>query len=322
MVAAAGQLHLDLMGLGLVAHVDAGAGDSEIGGIGFDHPTVGDLDKGPESSRGGGVGQSKPLVTGEDGTAQAGLAAEEEILEVGGKAETDVGLAEGGEVVGCGEGLGVGGGEGDGLTNVGLIAKGPARGTDRGDGGIGLVDGGAVAGTGTGHDPKILEAAGAVGGGVFGALVLGIGVAIGGEVTGDLPNPAAGRIPHPGGGHATAFGFEDAKQPAVVEEVFNGPIQVHILIGAHQSAATGRGRPRIHLLVDLGEAGLGLAVSGKIGQRHVGLGGGVDVVAGAVFGEIGGLVGVGKMESGLEHGVHCYRDWETDRKSTRLNSSH
>ena len=77
-VAAAGQLHLDLVGLGLVAHVDAGAGDSEIGGIGFDHPTVGDLHKGAESSRGGGVGQSEPLVADEDGTAQASLAAEED----------------------------------------------------------------------------------------------------------------------------------------------------------------------------------------------------------------------------------------------------
>ena len=61
----------------------------------------------------------------------------------------------------------------------------------------------------------------------------------------------------------------------------------------------------------------GAAQGASIGSAIPGLGTALGGVIGGGLGLLGGLFGGGSNIKDLE-----YRDWETDRKSTRLNSSH
>ena len=171
------------------------------------------------------------------------------------------------------------------------------------------VDRGAAAAR-PGYRPPVLKAASPVGveGGcradkVACALVFCVGVAVGSEVAGHLPNLLGRMMPDPGCCHASTLAFEHRKDPAVEKKIFVLSVQIHIGSLGAEGSHRGRVIPRVDAFVNFGEAGLGLAEAGKVGQRLVGERSGADVVAGAELSQVNRLTGVRLIEGRLEHGT-------------------
>ena len=129
------------------------------------------------------------------------------------------------------------------------------------------VDGGVVAASErTSCRPPVLESAGAECGFICGALVLGVGVAVGGEVSSDLPDFRCRRVAQPSRRHATALGLENGKEATVEKKVFRCAVQIDIEgLGAEGGRVCGGG-PLLDTLVDFRKAGLRLRVACEGGE--------------------------------------------------------